>query len=100
MNRSTGMYDTPHGPMLFSPVLAHELEPGDLVFDTFARDTGIPDTTRGPWRVLTTRLLGFPYTMASVGMRSVVDDRVALMPFGPNEPVLRAVGARAAGVLR
>lgn len=99
MNRSTRMVDTPYGQMLFSPVPAHGLEPGDLVFDTYARDTGVPDVTRGPWRVLTTRLLGFPYTMASVGMRSVADGRVCLMPFGPNEPVLRAVGARAAGVL-
>lgn len=99
MLRSTRMIDTPHGPMLFSPVLAHELEPGDLVFDTVAQDTGVADVGRGPWRVLTTRLLGFPYTMASVGMRSVADGRVCLMPFGPNEPVLRAVGARAAGVL-
>ena len=100
MNRSTGMYDTPHGPMLFSPALAHELEPGDLIFDGDTPDAEIEGTGRGPWRVLTTRLLGFPHTMASVKSRRVTDDMVALMSFGPNEPVLRAVGARAAGVLR
>lgn len=99
MIRSTGMYDTPHGPMLFSPVLAHSLMPGDLIFDTVARGAGTAEVDRGPWRVLTTRLLGFPYSMASVEMCLPVDGHVHLMPFGPNEPVLRAVGARAAGVI-
>lgn len=84
MNRSTGMYDTPHGPMLFSPVLAHELEPGDLVMlplvDSVGRLTGVPRS--GP---------------SGVGIQLVTD--AYRLPVTFNEPVLRAVGARAAGVL-
>jgi hypothetical protein len=81
------------GPTLFSPILAHALEPGDLT-------TNEGTTTGLAWRVVAVRrgnsvIVGGPcvhvlYHVPGYG------DSAGLLAL--NAPVLRAVGARAGGV--
>lgn len=84
MIRSTRMIDTPHGPMLFSPVPANQLMRGDLVVLPFVGTIGRLKATsrdRGGLK----------------GVQLVTEAH--RLPVGLNDPVMRAVGARAAGVL-
>ena len=91
MDHSARVIETAHGPMLFSPVLANALEPGDLI---------VPDdSVEPPWggtaqRVAMTRRL---VADVAVYFDSVTSPGPILL--GVNEPVLRAVGARAGGLL-
>lgn len=77
------------GRTLFSPVLAHSLERGDLIHG--ARETF--------------RLLAPPKPVSANGTSWLHLDAVdnhgewTWLRVWPNEPVLRAVGARAGGVL-
>jgi hypothetical protein len=73
-------------PVLFSPVLAHSLEPGDLVTT--------PDAVTS-WRVVAitnTRHRLAPMVRVTFDVPGYGDSRALL---GANESVLRAVGARA-----
>lgn len=76
------------GPTLFSPVLAHSLERGDLIHG--ARETF--------------RLLAPPQPMNTDGTKWLrieaadADGEWTWLRLWLNEPVLRAVGARAGGV--
>lgn len=77
-------------PTLFSPVLAHSLEPGDLIHQDGRA-----------WRVLAQPSEFNPYRRPSAPSRSIQLRRVSdgewvHGTFGTNAPVLRAVGARAA----
>jgi hypothetical protein len=66
--------------VLFSPVLAHSLEPGDLVTDA--------DGNSRPWRT--------PRVQRHDGVVFIEFDTTGGVLVGFNAPVLRAVGARAA----
>lgn len=75
--------------VLFSPVLAHSLEPGDLIamvprFAQFAATTH---------RVKSQPVPGEPHQVDIQIEHEYADYHI---PFMRNEPVLRAVGARAA----
>jgi hypothetical protein len=78
------MIDTPHGPMLFSPVPANQLMSGDLVVL--------------PLVCAVTRLRSVSRNRGGLAGIQLVTDSYGL-PVGLNDPVMRAVGARAAGVL-
>lgn len=67
-------------PTLFSPVLAHALEPGDLVYDA--------ECDAGPWRT--------PLVEHADGVTFIeFPGHNGGVYTGSNRPVLRAVGARA-----
>lgn len=81
------------GPTLFSPVMAHALEPGDLI-----THNGEPNGLT--WRVVAVRQYRSPI-VGGLCVRATYDvpgfgDSEGVLKL--NEPVLRAVGARAGGV--
>jgi hypothetical protein len=76
-------------PVLFSPVLAHALEPGDLIHqDGHAWRVLAPPTEFNP-----DRRPNAP--SRSIQLRRVADGEWVHGGFSANAPVLRAVGARA-----
>ena len=90
--RSTRLIETGAGEMLFSPVMAHSLAPGDLIaLDVPELDPWEPTVA---WVRQTRPLDGevFLWLALPGGNRLGPERR------GPNTPILRAVGARAAGV--
>lgn len=76
------------GPTLFSPVLAHSLEKGDLIA------VEEPQVWRVTARPKPTKVRGFLTLMAFRDS----ENREIELGFLTNEPVWRAVGARAGGV--
>lgn len=82
--------DTPAGPVYFSPVPAHSLEPGDMFFDAE------PAEGMTPWRAYSVR-----YSRRSLVWMCAEDAAGARyeLSFRLNEPVWRVVGARAARAL-
>lgn len=91
--RSTREIGTPGGPMLFSPVHARTLEPGDLVV---SRRTA--DTFGAPWVV--SHVVPNTEDAADVDVH-YLPGRGPLAPsrLGRNAPVMRAVGARSGRML-
>lgn len=91
--RSTREIGTPNGPMLFSPVHARTLEPGDQVVSRRCTDTfGLP------WVVSHVVPNGEDADDVDV---HYVPGRGPLAPsrLGRNAPVMRAVGARSGRML-
>ena len=91
MDRSARVIETGHGEMLFSPVLANALLPGDLI---------VPDdSVEPPWGGTTQRVAMTRRLVADVAVYFANDASPGPILLGVNEPVLRAVGARAGGLL-
>lgn len=91
--RSTREINTEGGPMLFSPVHARTLEPGDQVVSRRTVDTfGLP------WVV--SHVVPTPGEPGMVDVH-YLDGRGPMMPskLGANAPVMRAVGARSGRML-
>jgi hypothetical protein len=91
--RSTREIQTEFGPMLFSPVHARTLEPGDVV--TSRRTTAMMGQ---PWVV--SHVLPSAETPGSVDVH-FMPGRGPMVPstIGVNESVMRAVGARSGRML-
>lgn len=111
MTRSTRVILTPAGPMLASPVLAHSVEPGDLLLPL--EDDGNPAHPDYVGRVLSVRRIdaadvprdfGDPYPVGPPpwdGLTIAIHVRAhsgrSYTGYAPaNQPLMRAVGARAA----
>jgi len=91
--RSTRLIETKAGEFLFSPVMAHSVEPGDLVaLDVPELDPWGPTVARvGQVRPLDGELFLW-LTKFADGKKLGPESR------GLNTPILRAVGARVCGL--
>jgi hypothetical protein len=91
MDLSARNIETGHGEMLFSPVLANALEPGDLI---------IPDeSVEPPWGGTAQRVAMVRRLIVDIAVYFADETSPGPILLGVNEPVMRAVGARASRII-